>query len=93
MLIVNRDKERIKSYLYSDMDNICTALLTAAADIKNTIRQTDNVLGGSSQNHDKTLIDICLRSLAWIDSALEEIRWCRSNISELDEWEDTGDDE
>jgi hypothetical protein len=93
VLVINREKERVKSYLYSDTDNVYMALMKTAAEIKNIINQTNNVLGGSSQNHDKTLIDACHRTLVWIESAMEKMRWCRNNISELDEWEDIGDDD
>jgi len=93
MLVVDREKEQMQSWLSADIRNNITRLTDKSNQIKTVISRIDYTIGGSRVCSDRALIDVCRKSLYEIDRAVESLNRAQSFVSQLDIYVEVGDDD
>ena len=90
MWVANNNKERIKSYLRSDIESNITNLCDASNHIHDTISAINRATAGSLSGFDHQMIDECQRAIMEISESLQNLYECRNHLDHLDtrEWVD-----
>ena len=92
MWIQNNDKERIKSYIKSDIESNITNLMDSSNKIRELMSEILYAVGSSASGADQKLLDDCQRALQVIETALCMLYDSKSIADQLDtkEWVDDG---
>lgn len=90
MWVANNNKERVKSYLKSDIESNITNLCDANNHIHDTISAINRATAGSLSGADRQMIDECQKALDEISKSLQNLYACREYIAHLEtkEWVD-----
>ena len=93
MRVVDRKKEQVKSWLAADIRNNITRLTDKANQINTVISRVDYTLGGSRENSDRLLIDVCRKALYEIETAVTSLHRAQAHVSALDIYVEVDDGE
>jgi hypothetical protein len=84
MLVVDREKEQVKSWLSADIKNNISRLTDKTSQINVVISRIDYTLGGSRASSDRLLTDVCRKALFEINAAIESLHTALAHVSALD---------
>ena len=92
MWVVDREKEKERIYLRSDIQSITTNVTQISNEIHGLIAVLNQAIGGSPSGADTRLIGICQSSLQEISNSLQRLNTAYQSSNELDVmvWEDDG---
>ena len=90
MWIKNNDKERIKSYLKSDIESNITNITDLSNHIHGLISAIDRATAGTPSGKGRDMIDEYQKVLSELSTALQDLYACRNCVEQLDtrEWVD-----
>lgn len=90
MWVANNNKERVKSYLRSDIESNITNLIDVSNRIHDAISAINRATAGSLSGADKQMIDECQKAIKEISEGLQNLYACREFINHLEtkEWVD-----
>ena len=91
MWIANNNKERVKSYLRSDIESSITNLCDASNHIHDTISAINRATAGSLSSGDRQMIDECQKAIKEISDGLQNLYACRNYVNHLETREWVGD--
>lgn len=88
MWFKNNEKERIKSYIKSDIESHITNITDISNHIHEIIATIDRAVSGSLSGKDRELIGDCQRALEELSNALQNLHICRGYADRLEtkEW-------
>lgn len=88
MWVANNDKERVKSYLRSDIESSITNLTDVSNHIHETISAISRATAGSLTGADKQMIDECQKANKEISESLHDLYACLNYVNHLEtrEW-------
>ena len=88
MWVKNNEKERIKSYIKSDIDSHVTNITDTSNHIHEIISSIDRAVSGSLSGKDQELIGDCQRAIEELSNALQNLHTCRGYVDRLEtkEW-------
>lgn len=90
MWVANNDKERVKTYLKSDIESNITNIMDVSNRIHDSIAAVNRAAAGIASGTDRRLIDDCQRALQGLSEALQGLYACRNILDSLEtrEWAD-----
>lgn len=90
MWVVNNDKERVKTYLRSDIESNITNLCDVSSRVHDSIVAISNAIANSPSGSDRRITDECKRALKEIEEGLHNLYSCRNYVEQLEtrEWVD-----
>lgn len=92
MWIVNNNKERMKSYLCSDIESNITNITDSSNRMSKIVMELDSTISGAASGIDAKMIGECRRSIEKLSVTLQYLHYCRSLVGQLNtkEWVDDG---
>lgn len=93
MRVVNNEKERVKSYLRSDVESNITNMLHASNEVQAVVAQLSQIMSGSLSSADQALVGKAQQSLQYLSQALQHLHQAQNCASQLDTTEEIPDEQ
>ena len=94
MWVKNNDKERVKSYLKSDVGSNITNVTDFRNRIHDLISAIDRATAGTPSGMEREMIDGCKKAVSHLSDALQNLNVCQNCIDQINtmEWVDDEQD-
>lgn len=93
MWVINNEKERVKTYLQSDIESNRTNITDASNHVYRTISAINYVMDGSVIGAGRKVTDDCQQAMQKLQEALNMLAVCRNCVDQLDTGEWVDDDQ
>lgn len=84
MWVVDNNKDRVKTYLRSDVESSITSLCDASNQLHDTISAINRATSGSFIGADRQIIEECQKALKELSESIQDLYECRTYIDLLD---------